>query len=88
MDEMCHVDEVLKVMGEEQEARSRDDRPPDLNGMSLAEVGLALKPHLPAPRSASAMSVENFVLRHTGVEREGGVERHSPLFALFLPDNS
>ena len=61
---------------------------PDLNGMSLAEVGLALKSHLLAPRSASAMSVENFVLRHTGVERGRGVERHSPLCALFLPDNS
>ena len=70
VDEMCHVDEVVKVIGEEQEARSRDDRPPDLNGMSLAEVGLALKSHLLAPRSASAMSVE----------------RHSPLSALFLPD--
>ena len=73
MDEMCHVDVVLRVMGEEQEARSRDDRAPDLNGMSLAEVGLALKSHLLAPRSGSPMSVENFVLRHTGVEREGGV---------------
>ena len=64
---MCHVDVVLRVMGEEQEARSRDDRAPDLNGMSLAEVGLALKSHL----LGSPMSVENFVLRHTGVEREG-----------------
>ena len=82
MDEMCHVDEVLMVMGEEQEARSRDDRPPDLNGMSLAEVGLALKSHLLAPRSASAISVENVVLRHTGVEREGGRETFSPFRSL------
>ena len=70
MNEMCHVDIVLRVMGEEQEARSRDDRAPDLNGMSLAEVGFALKSNLLAPRSASTMLVENFVLRHTGVERE------------------
>ena len=40
-DEVCHVDEVLKVMDYEQRARTRDDRPPDLGGMSLAEVGLA-----------------------------------------------
>ena len=73
MDEMCHVDVVLRVMGEEQKIRSRDDRTPDLNGMSLAEVGLALKSHLLAPRSGSPMSKENFVLRHTGVERGGGV---------------
>ena len=85
MDEMCHVDEVLKVTGEDQEARSRDDRPPDLNGMSLAEVGLALKSHLLAPRSASAMSVENFVLRHTGVERRGGSRDILPFPLSFCP---
>ena len=83
VDEMCHVDEVLKVMGEEQEARSRDDRPPDLNGMSPAEVGLALKSHLLAPRSGFSMSAENFVLRHTGVERGGGRrETFSPFRSL------
>ena len=38
LDEVCHVDEVLKVMDDEQRARTRDDRPPDLVGMSLAEV--------------------------------------------------
>ena len=60
---------------------------PDLNGMSMAEVGLALKSHLLAPRSASAMSVENFVLRHTGVERGGeGVSRDILPFPLsFCP---
>ena len=82
MNEMCHVDVVLRVMGEEQEARSRDDRAPDLNGMSLAEVGLALKSHLLAPRSKSPMSVENFVLRHTGVERERCLETFSPFRSL------
>ena len=44
---MCHVDEILKVIDDEQRASNfRDDRPPDLGGMSLAEVGLALKSHL------------------------------------------
>ena len=62
-----------------------DDRPPDLGGMSLAEVGLALKSHLLAPRSESAASVENFVLRHSGLERGEDIERHSPLSALVLP---
>ena len=49
---VCHVDEILKVMDDEQRARTRDDRPPDLSGMSLAEVGLALKSHLLAPRTS------------------------------------
>ena len=51
-DEVCHVDEILKVMDDEQRARTRDDRPPDLDAMSLAEAGLALKSHLLA-RGAS-----------------------------------
>ena len=85
MNEMCHVDVVLRVMGEEQETRSRDDRAPDLNGMSLAEVGLALKSHLLAPRSGLPISVENFVLRHTGVER-GGISKDILPFPLsFCP---
>ena len=66
-------------MDDEQKARTRDDRPPDLGGRSLAEVGLALKPHLLAPRSEPAASVVNFVLRHSGLERG------SPLSALVLP---
>ena len=85
LDEVCHVDEVLKEMDDEQRARTRDDRPPDLGGMSLAEVSLALKSHLLAP-SEPAASVVNFVLRHSGLEREGGdIERHSPFSALVLP---
>ena len=72
-------------MYNEQRARTRDDRPPDLGGMSLAEVGLALKSHLLAPRSEPAASVVNFVLRHSGLERGGDIERHSPLSALVLP---
>ena len=40
-DEVCHVDEVLKVMDDEQRASTQDDRPSDLGGMFLAEVGLA-----------------------------------------------
>ena len=51
-DEVCHVDEVFKVMDDEQRARKRDDRPPDLGGMSLAEVGLALN-RIFLPRGAS-----------------------------------
>ena len=85
MNEMCHVDVVLRVMGEEQEARSRDDRAPDLNGMSLAEVGLALKSHLLAPRSGLPKSVDNFVLRHTGVEREGVSRDILPFPLSFSP---
>ena len=63
----------------------RDDRPPDLGGMSLAEVGLALKSYLLAPRSDPAASVVKFVLRHSGLERERYIERHSHLSALVLP---
>ena len=44
----------------------------DLSGMSLAEVGLALKSNLLAPRSEPATLVANFVLRHRDVKR------HSP----------
>ena len=50
---------------------------PNLGGISLAEVGLAL--NLLAPRSEPAAPVENFVLRHSGLERR------SPLSALVLP---
>ena len=58
-------------MDDEQRARIQDDRPPDLGGMSLAEVGLAYKSRLLAPRSEPAASVVNFDLRHSGLEREG-----------------
>ena len=71
LDEVCRVDEILKIMDDEQGARTRDDRPPDLGGMSLAEVGLALKSHLLAPRSEPAASVVNFALRHSRLERGG-----------------
>ena len=60
---------MQQLMDDEQRARTRDDRPPDLGGMSLAEVGLALKSHLLALRSEPAASVANFVLRHSGLER-------------------
>ena len=66
--EVCHVSEVLKVMDDEQRARIQDDHPPDLGGMSLAEVGLAYKSRLLAPPAAS---VVNFVSRHGGLERVG-----------------
>ena len=85
LDEVCHVDENLKVMDDEQRARARDDRPPDLSRMSLAEVGLALKSHLRAPRSEPAASVENFVLRHSDLER-GGISKDILPFPLsFCP---
>ena len=80
-----HVDEVLKVMDDEQRASTRDDRPPDLGGMSLAEVGLAQKSHLLTPRSEPAASVVNFVLRHSGLEREGYRTTFSPLRSRFAP---
>ena len=51
-DEVYHVDEVLRVMDDEQKARTRDDHPPNLGGMSLAEVGLALKSYLLALRAS------------------------------------
>ena len=37
---------------DEQKARTRDDRPPDLGEMSLAEIVLALKSQLLAPRTS------------------------------------
>ena len=72
-------------MDDEQRARTRDDRPPDLGGMSLAEVGLALKSHLLAPRSEPAASVVNFVLRHSGLERGGYRKTFSPFRSRFAP---
>ena len=72
-------------MDDEQKARSRDDCLPEFGKMSLTEVGLALESHLLAPRSEPATQVANFVLRHSGLERGGDVERHSPLSALALP---
>ena len=61
--------EATQVMGDEQKARSRDDRLPEFGKISLAEVGLALESHLLAPRSEPAAPVVNFVLRHSGLER-------------------
>ena len=57
----------------------------DLSGMSLAEVGFALKSHLLAPRSEPAMLVANFVLRHSGVEQGRMSKDILPLSALALP---
>ena len=51
-DEVYHVDEILRVKDDEQKARTWVDRPPDLGGMSLTEVGLALKSHLLALRAS------------------------------------
>ena len=42
---------------------------------SSGEVGLALKSYLLALRSEPATSVENFVLRHSGLEQEGGCRK-------------
>ena len=84
-DEVCHVDEVLKVMDDEQRARTKNDRPPNLGGMSLAEVGLALKIASPCPeeRASSVGGKLRFAAQRP---RTGGdVERHSPLSALVLP---
>ena len=58
----------------------------DLSGMSLAEVGLALKSHRLAPRSEPATLVANFVLRHSGLEREREMSKDIlTLSALALP---
>ena len=85
LDEVCHVDEFLKVMDDEQRAGTWDDRPPDLGGMSPAEVGLALKLNLLAPRSESAASVERKLRFAAQRPRAGGdIERHSPLSAHVL----
>ena len=85
-DEVCHVDEVLKVMDDEQRASTRDDRPPDLGGISLAEVGLALKieSSCPEERASSVGGKLRFAAQRP---RAGGgdIERHSPLSALVLP---
>ena len=53
--------------------------------MSLAEVGLALKSHLLAPRSEPAASVVNFVLRHSGLERGVYRKTFSPFRSRFAP---
>ena len=81
LDEVCHVDEILKVMDDEQRARTRDDRPPDLGGMSLAEVGPALKSHLLAPKER-ASSVGGKL--RFAAQRHRAIERHSHLSALVL----
>ena len=60
LDEVCHVDEVLKVMDDEQKAKSQDNRLPDLGGMSLAEVGLALKSHLSCTEKRSSSAGDEF----------------------------
>ena len=67
------------------EPRSQEDRPPNLSGMSLAEVGFALKSHLLAPRSESAETVVNFVLQHTGFERKGISKDILPFPLSFSP---
>ena len=69
-------------MDDEQKARSRDDRLPEFGKMSLAEVGLALESHLLGPRSEPAAPVVNFVLRHSGLERGGGMSKDILPFPL------
>ena len=82
---VCHVDEILKVMGDEERARTRDDRPPDLGGISLAKVGLALKSHLLAPRSEPAPSVETSFCG-TAASSGGGISKDILPFPLsFCP---
>ena len=73
-------------MDDEQRARIQDDRPPYLGRMSLAEVGLAYKSRLLAPRSEPAASVVNFDLRHSGLERGRGISKDILTFPLsFCP---
>ena len=66
-----------QAMENKQRARTRDDRPPDLGGMSPAESR-------PRPENTSSScheerssSVGGKVQRHSGVERGSDVERHS-----------
>ena len=63
-------------MDDKQKARSRDDRLSDLGRMSRAEVGLASKSHLPAPRSESVGDEHRFAAQRP--RAEGDVERRSP----------
>ena len=84
-DEVCHVDEILKVMDDERRARTRDDRPPDLGGMSLAEVGLALnRIFLPRKRASSVGGKLRFAAQRP---RAGGKYRKtfSPFRSRFAP---
>ena len=76
--------EATQVMGDEQKARSRDDRLPDLDEISLAEVGLALESHLLALRSGLATSVAIFVLRHSS-SGEGCRKTFSPFRSRLSP---
>ena len=81
---MFDIGEILKVLDDEQRARTWDDHPPYLGEMSLAEVGLALISHLLAPRSEPAAPVVNFVLRHSGLEWEGDIDI-LPFLLSFCP---
>ena len=75
-----------KILDNEQKNRTRVDRPPDLGEMSLAEIGLAVKSQLLAPRSEPADvggKLRFAAQRPRAVE--GDIERHSHLSALVLP---
>ena len=74
-----------QIMDDEQRARTRDDRPPDLGGMSLAEVACLEILHFLGPEER-ASSVGGKVLFAAQRPRAGGdIERHSHLSALVLP---
>ena len=55
-----------------EKAKNQDDRLPNLDGIFLAEVGLALKSHL--------LAVVIFVFTAQRPSSGGDVERHSSLF--------
>ena len=57
-----------------EKARNQDDRLPNLNGVSLAEVHLALKSHLLAPTSNVGGNLRFKAQQPRAVE---DVERHS-----------
>ena len=52
-DEVCHVGEVLKVIDDEQRTRTRDNRSPDLGGMSLGRNRPRLENRIFLARGAS-----------------------------------
>ena len=59
-----------------EKARNQDDRLPDLDGISLAEVGLALKSHLLPPRASQQRNVGgNFRFKAPAASSGGGCRK-------------
>ena len=67
-----------------EKARHQDDRLPNLDGISLAEVGLVLKLYLLAPRANQQRRWKSS-FQGTAASSGGNVEIHSSLSALGFP---